>query len=416
MAKRSHRPSRANRPRPLRPRDSLQVTLVAYPHVTGDVSGTLAHDVELAKAAVLYADHVDLISAQASMLSQLATLRGSGLAGVLSLMQSLDDQTLRRVGMNTEQITPEVRALLPTLGMALDDEQFRAVMPVEVQHLYEQLAPAATQFQDVLAEIDDASGAGELSMALDAGLLSIVNLADSDNLVAASAQVAAGSRLGLEAFADTAWAWVQQVTRVLHDPLQRVILDPAAVDIVQSFVDAGLLQPTESTVNRSRAPHLGAGFIGRLPAFPDVPFDELLDMRSELSTPLARYRASIVRMSRTLSASPFERAIEDEADDIWVSTVLPALAEIEDEMTDHGLVRELARTAREDAREIVLTGSGLLIGLEQLGHLSSLVSGAIAAGGVGAGVAGRAINARNIAETNASRAELFYLYRIGIQR
>jgi hypothetical protein len=40
-----------------------------YPHPTGEVQGTLARDVELAKAAVLYADHVDLISAQATRFS-----------------------------------------------------------------------------------------------------------------------------------------------------------------------------------------------------------------------------------------------------------------------------------------------------------------------------------------------------------
>jgi len=53
MGKKSRRPSRAGRVRAPRPRDSLRVSLVTYPHVTGEVRGTLARDVELAKAAVL---------------------------------------------------------------------------------------------------------------------------------------------------------------------------------------------------------------------------------------------------------------------------------------------------------------------------------------------------------------------------
>jgi hypothetical protein len=127
MAKKSRRPGRANRARPPRARDALRVSLVTYPHVTGEVRGTLARDVELAKAAVLYADHVDLVSMQANLLSEVASRRGTGAAGALSFMASLDETTLRRTGLDTDSWTPEMRALLPALGQAFDDEHFRGL-------------------------------------------------------------------------------------------------------------------------------------------------------------------------------------------------------------------------------------------------------------------------------------------------
>src|SRR2546430_11546044 len=85
VGKKSRRPGRANRERTPRPRDSLRVSLVTYPHVTGEVRGTLARDVELAKAAVLYADSGDLVSMQANGLSVVAGVPRTGPAGVMAL-------------------------------------------------------------------------------------------------------------------------------------------------------------------------------------------------------------------------------------------------------------------------------------------------------------------------------------------
>lgn len=413
MSKESRRPRRANRARPPRARDALRVSLVTYPHVTGEIRGSLARDVELAKAAVLYADHVDLVSMQANLLSQVANLRGTGATGALSFMTSLDETTLRQTGLDTDNWTPEMRALLPALDQAFDDDHFRGLLPAELQDTYEQFVPVLAEWEEHLAILDEDSGAGELRRPMSAGLLRLVELSGTDTGLAAAVQAAAGSQAGTATFDGAVGAWAERVISLLRDESQRVILDPAAIDVVQSFVNSGLLDVSGVTAERSRAAHLGAGFIGRLPAFPEAPFDELLDLRSELAGPLARYRGAVVRMSRTLAASPFERAIQADADDLWTSEVAPALVEIEDTMTDHGLVRELGRRANEDARQIVMSGSGLLIGLEQLGHLSATISAAITAAGVGAGIAGRARTARASAASDARRAEMFYLYRLG---
>jgi hypothetical protein len=286
-------------------------------------------------------------------------------------------------------------------------------MPPEIQGIYEEFAPVVAEFQEILTRMDSDSGASELRRPMSAGLLRLVELSGTDTGLAAAVQTAAGSSAGAETFDGAVWAWTERVIDLLQDESQRVILDPAAIDIVQSFVDSGLLNVSEAGAERSRAAHLGAGFIGRLPAFPEAPFDELLDLRSELAGPLARYRGAVVRMARSLTTSPFERAIHADADDLWTAAVAPALADIEDAMTEHGLVRELARRAREDARRIVMTGSGLLLGLQQLGHLSTTISSAVAVGGVGADIVGRAINQREFAVSESRRAELFYLYRLG---
>lgn len=413
LSKKSHRRARANRVRAPRARDALRVSLVMYPHATGEVQGTLARDVELAKAAVLYADHVDLISAQAHTLQQLASVQDGSLAALAGLITDLDDRTLESLGMDTSELTPEIRDLLPTLMQALEVPQLRAMLPPEMQQVYESLAAPLGEFREVVSRIGAESGASELKGAIAAGLLRVVELSGAGNLVASAVDAAAGTTSGAESFGGLALSWADELVRLLQDPTQRIILDPEAISLVQSMADAGLISIPPGVAERSRAAHLGAGFIGRLPVFPDAPFDELLDLRTELSGPLVRYRGAVVHMSKSLQSSPFERAIVEEADDVWVETVAPALADLEDALTEHGLVREMARRARADARALVLGGPSFLIGLQEIGHLSAAVSALVSGGSLAAGVVGPAMNDRRASASANKRAELYYLYRLG---
>jgi hypothetical protein len=385
-----------------------------YPHSDcSGVAGLLSRDVELAKAAVLYADQVDLISPFATMTQQLATMRDAGPGAPLSLLFDLDDSTLSDLGLDQELLTTEVRTMLPVIVQAMENDAVRGLLPPDAQDAFASFQEPLAEFRKALDDIDSATGASELRHAMSAGILRVVDLQRSANLVAASVDQAAGQDDPRGALSALISAWVTTVQGLLSDPARRVILDPEAFDLIRSLIDEGLVSIPPELAERSRAAHLGSGFIGRLPAFPEAPFDELLDLRRELAGPLARYRAATVRMSKALTASPFDQAITAEADDLWVEQVAPALVDLEDAYTDHGLVREIARRARGDARTLVLEGSGLLIGLQQFGHLSSALSGAAAAGGLAAQVVGTAWNEREASESASSRAEMYYLYRLG---
>lgn len=384
-----------------------------YPHPTGEVHGTLARDVELAKAAVLYADHVDLISAQAHTLQQLITMQDTGLAALTGLITDLDDRTLESLGMDMSELTAEIRDQLPIFMQAMEMPKLRALLPPEMQQIYESLAAPLGEFRAAVARIGMESGATELKGAIASDLLRIVELPGAGNLVASAIDAAAGTTSGLESFGDLALSWADELIRLFRNPAQRIILDPEAMSLIQSMADAGLVSILPEVANRSRAAHLGAGFIGRLPAFPEAPFDELLDLRTDLKGPLIRYRSAVVRMSKSLQSSPFEQAITDDADDVWVETVAPALADLEDAFTEHGLVREMARRARADARALVLGGPSFLIGLQEIGHLSSAVSALVSGGSLAAGVVGPAINDRRVHASESKRAEMYYLYQLG---
>lgn len=62
---------------------------------------------------------------------------------------------------------------------------------------------------------------------------------------------------------------------------------------------------------------VGSRLVARLPAFPGVPLDEILDLRCDLAAPLGRYRTAVVRLSDRLQAGPFDRDLPDEIDDLW---------------------------------------------------------------------------------------------------
>jgi hypothetical protein len=134
------------------------------------------------------------------------------------LITDLDDRTLESLGMDTSELTPEIRDQLPTLMQALEASQLRDMLPPEMQQVYESLAAPLGEFQEVVARIDAESGASELKGVIAAGLLRVVELSGSGNLVASAVDAAAGTTSGAESFGGLAVSWADELVRLLRDP------------------------------------------------------------------------------------------------------------------------------------------------------------------------------------------------------
>lgn len=149
--------------------------------------------------------------------------------------------------------------------------------------------------------------------------------------------------------------------------------------------------------------------VARLPAFPQAPMDELLDLRSDLRVPLTRYRAAVIRLAADV---PVALGKDGEAaiDDLWTSAVDPALLELRETLSDHALVREVARHAVTDVKTILATGPVVFIGMSALSTVGD-VAAALTAGTTYAGSALlRGGWDAGAAKRTASRRELFFLY------
>jgi len=88
----------------------LKIAIVTDPASNG-AGVDLTRDVELVKASVLYADEIELVSLGAVMLAGIAHVAEGGQAGVLALLTSLDDETVRTITGGAELPTDWREAL-----------------------------------------------------------------------------------------------------------------------------------------------------------------------------------------------------------------------------------------------------------------------------------------------------------------
>ena len=206
--------------------------------------------------------------------------------------------------------------------------------------------------------------------------------------------------------------WLALLRSLLGDTRTRLLLDDQVGRLAASLIREGHVEPPRLAMRHAEQAAVGSGLVTRLPAFPGVPLDEILDLRGDLAAPLGRYRTAVVRLSDRLQAGPFDRDLPDEIDDLWGAEVQPALDQIGDGLHDHGLVREIARSARQDVKTLIAEGSALYVGLAGLASVNEWISATagLASAAVGATAAGA--HRSSAARKDLRRSDLFYLYEL----
>lgn len=384
----------------------LKVAVVTSP--ASDQSGpTLTRDVELVRASVLYADRIDLVSPGAVMVSSVSQVADAGAAGLLELLTSLDDDTIRALGgdglpdnwkeilpaaLLAASLPPEVLRRLPG-GDQIDPSYFDMQRATE-----QQFADAEQEFRDTAAKLLTDSGGAELLPAFDAGILTL-------------------SPSGMPPDGDSeSWVagWVDLLCKLLADPHTRLLLDDEAGGMARSLIAEGHVTPSKTTLRHAGEATVGSGLIGRLPAFRQAPIDELLDLRSDLRDPLVRYRAAVARLAALVTTPPFDIEIQAEVDDLRLAHVEPAMVEIREAMAEHTLVREIARIIGSDLKSLVTAtaGAAVYIGLDRYTTVTDWVAGTIAAAGSGAATLSRAAIERRDQRRTQQGHELFFLYEV----
>lgn len=381
-----------------RPALPLKVAVVTYPatHVGGGI--TVQADSALVKAAVLYADEIELISLGAAMIGAMASLAQGGSDALLDVMRSLDESTMQRIsggaGFPVEalDLIPLIQAFGRTpegqeagLGVVLDE--------------YEAMAAQTTgELREVAERMIEDSGAAELIPCIDAGILTLSdaglnNSSDSDEMVN---------------------QWIDIIHKRFRDGKTRLLFDDSTGDLVSSMLREGMIEHNDLGIKHAGEAAVGSGFVARLPAFPQAPIDELLDLRRDLQEPLVRYRSAVMRLADELPRIVGPE-VEGHIDDLWRTDVSPAIQEIELSLADHALVREISLHALTDVRRLLLEGAGLFIGLSQLSGLGNWLSATIAGAGPTIDAAASGVRSAYEGRRDARRHDWFYLYEANRQ-
>lgn len=341
----------------------LTVVVVAMSKPDPDTRA-LRSELSLARSAALYADKLILLSPYAHLVQQLAHEQVE-LADPKSVLEAMRTQR-------------------PDLYQALHAE-------ADPQALYRALI-ASVQMQAVVPAV--AANVEELGRAAGMGFLTqrpVIVDADPDAL--------------LNSMTDALF-------QLLLDPTVHAVCDARAATIMRYSARRGDGRLTASIAKRNREAELGAGLIARLPAFPQAPINELLDVKADLQEPLTRYRAAVARLEKDMPQDVGSAEIDADIQAAWRAHVAPALDELQDILTEHSFVRSLARSAGSSARDLVLAGSALSLATSNISHIAASASAAAGAVGAAAQLVASATLARATKHHEARRGDFFYLQEL----
>jgi hypothetical protein len=333
---------------------------------------TLADELRLVKAALLYADKVTLASPATAMV-----LAASRLMNVDPV-----ERHRRLLGLAAPLMDPEVRQYVPLVTQ----RRFRRQFPNYVQ-LKAMLDRSANDVADVLEAIGQQAHMPELRTAISAGLLEIDELALDPTALMTDAVLRASGHTPTEGSTDAALrAMVARVgSAVAPGSLTYPMFDDGANRLAEALEAAG-----QQHVSRSPAAEVGlAGhFVGRMPAFPDATIAEIIDVRRGLQRPLVRFRGALAGMARELEEAPWDPEFRTLADSMYRSEVEPALLDLEEKTRDSGalsLLRHAALSGKPYAAAgatvaIALTGARVMPDIAALAFSVGSPLAAVAAG------------------------------------
>lgn len=415
MGKPSRRPGRRNRPKPVRfvaAGSQLRVVVVTQPRRGSGAPVELSRDIAMVKAALLYADHVELVSPGAALIASAGSLTNATTAEALALFTSFDPQTRQHLGganlpdewpqlmqgvlMLDELPTDVVREMLGDEGTDETLESLRS----QAAGLHR----AAAEMRSIAANLVVNSGLPELDDPIRAGLVT-VNTMDA----------AEGTS---EAVLD---AYVRHLKDVLRNPRVHAVFDDSTASLARSLVREQHVEPHRLSLMHARQAAVGGGLVARLPSFPDSDIRDVLALRSDLSAPLGRYRRAVTALAGKLQAQAYDEESAVEIDDLWRTDVAPTLDELRDGLLTHSFIKELGRQMAASPKAIslgVASSGALMMGMQPIAGIDAALE---AVGGAAPAVAAllhdslkAAANSKQ-ARTDVRRHDLFYLHEVNQQ-
>ena len=413
MSKRARRDEAARSSSSLTATGPLNVSIVTSPN--SDMEKLLVSDLELIRSSILYADTIDLVSVGATMMRAVEALRSEGVGGMVRLLAALGDDDLQRMGTTIDD--PDWRQYAPVLGQIRDLEEAFRSLPVDVPTEFvtglraaaDGMAVPAALLEEVASDMLEKSGMNELWPAVRKRVVNLKNAAADTPISVEDLAWVFQSKGSLTTVMSN---WQTRLFELLGRRDQRLLLDETVSGVVRELREAGADPIARQTQRLAAETFVGTGLLARLPAFPGVPVDELLTMREDLSAPLGRYRIAAQRLAVKVQGPVFSPDWDEEVQNLWATDVLPVIAEIEDLMTDYGLIKELGRSLNSESRLLVINGSALITAVATVGSIQAAVAAASAVigSGVYAGLTG-STSARS-RRKEARRNDLYYLIEV----
>lgn len=335
----------------------------------------LHNDLQMVKAALLYADHAKLVSLSSSALlefvkvaelpksERLAFLKGhihwfksdEARQNVAELIRAFEDANKRRYSRRGREELRELQEIV--------DDLWRQRQQTTANLIGEQIGAAG---------IIDALQSGLLEIhAFDTLLDRIISTDISEDA------------LKLD--------YIKAISPALTDSQTYALFDEDTSGIITQRVTAGDIKIEAKGMVRGKEVALAADLLARLPLFESASISEVLDIRRELEKPLQQFRSAMIRFSTQIESASWDKDFAQDADQVFRSEVAPAVLALEDEEKSNSFLNKLTAKVADKSLQVggAVSASGAISALAvrmlnlPLADVAALAVGpAIVAGGV----------------------------------
>ena len=358
-------------------------------------------EIGLLKAALLYADHVRLVSVGGSTVASLDELSRMPPLPKLELIRKL--LPLMQPDASPEHLR-ETHRIIDSMSRSLErGGKGRGLSDDERLLLRRMDKDMWDPVRKLVAGALDEWGAVAFKVALRSGLVEVRPFAVTtpEELL----------RMGLDtdsrstaSYSDEAYEeYRRTILKAVGDAKTYPLFDDlTGGDIVSKAVRQGVIRPSSADKRRGKHGGLSGDLLRRLPMFEKATVSEVLEIRNELSAHLGAFRDAVATSAATIEAAPW--AVDDfaaEADLVFRENVAPAVEQIEQRVEEDRGLRELSLRYGPPLFSGAAGMSVLLAGQWALGSLAAL------AAGLSAVAASR--SQRNEVESQ----QLYFYYRAG---
>lgn len=317
-------------------------------------------EVRLVKPAILYADRTRILSPMATLLGGVAAMSTAEGAERAVVMQQIAEAMGDPASL---ELMRTAEALLSVRSMSRKEQRrlLGGAKFKEVRELADRLDESWEALREKVGAMLEEAGAGELEIALESGLVEV------EHILARQ-----------EDFEDIFIVFLLKLGEVLASGEAYPLFDDKTGSLVSSGVAQGLIAPSKDSLSRGKQVGAAAELMSHLPAFPHATVSEVLDIREELSGPLVRFRAAMVRIARLIDTAQHEPDFRSTVEQEYRSDVAPAIQEIRDRVEANKYLQQLLGEASKDIPRWL--GKGVLaIALAQVNDVYGLATAGIAA-------------------------------------
>lgn len=361
---------------------SLHITIGAFP----SNMLSLDTDLQMVKAALLYADRVKLCSFASSLVISILALRQLTPGQQLELFETFI-QAVKANGQTTQnrQTDPEHYGRQRDVKAGGGGEL--------LQRLGGQAEPARAwnDFKEEVDKLSHKAGTGGILRAVQSGMLELHVFTVPEDIEAVVTE------------------FLEVISDAVSDGSTYPLFDDATGQLVRVGLREGALTVSEAGVARGRHSGLAAHLLERLPLFEAATVDEILDIRSELELPLVRFRGAIARFSEDIRIGYWDKDFPNEAEEVFYREVAPAILEIEESLKTNRYLHQLTEGGSRSLAE----AATLSMAIHSLASLPEITS-AVLGGGISAVSASyRAYREWKQSRQEAEKNQLFFYYQTG---